>query len=91
MTLLFWGLTVSVIGKLLLAAGVLMAHSEIAHEHKIDAKVLRTFRTEKWLTLLGIVLIIAGYGMEIIFYGYTPLMPCGFEECGAVLQKAISQ
>ncbi len=81
MNLLFWGLTVSMLGKVLLAIGVLMAHSQIAHEHRIDAKVLRTFRTEMWITLAGLVLIIAGYFMEIYFYHYeTPLFTCSTQQ-----------
>ena len=82
MNLLFWGLTVSMIGKVLLAVGVLVAHSQIAHEHRIDAKVLKTFRTEMWITLAGLALILLGYGMEIYFYNYdTPLFTCDGSEC----------
>lgn len=81
MNILFWGLTVSVIGKVLLAVGVLKAHSEIAHEHKIDERVIRSFKTERWLTMIGISLIVIGYAMEIYFYGFTPLLTCTGEEC----------
>lgn len=84
MNLLFWGLTISVIGKILLAAGVLMAHSQIEHEHRIDAKVIRTFHKERAMTILGITLIIIGYGMEIYFYGYTTnMLTCQSVECDA--------
>jgi len=48
MNLLFWGLTTGVIGKVLLVVGILKAHGQITHEHRIDAKVLRTFHTEKY-------------------------------------------
>lgn len=85
MSLLFWGLTISVIGKILVVVGVLMAHSEIAHEHRIDAKVLRVFKTERWITIIGLILIIIGYVMEVIFYGFTPFMDCGFADCAALL------
>ena len=85
MNLLFWALTIGVIGKVLLAAGVLMAHSSLAQEHKIDEMVLRTFRKEQIITLVGITLIIIGYFMEIFFYGYTPLLSCGLENCGAAI------
>ena len=70
MNLLFWGLTISVIGKVLLVIGLLMAHSEISHEHKIDKKVLKTFKTERVLTLLGIFLIVLGsFGFYLNFNG----------------------
>jgi hypothetical protein len=81
MNLLFWGLTTGVIGKVLLVVGILKAHGQIAHEHRIDAKVLRTFHTEKILTLAGLFLIIIGYGLEIHFYGFTPLLTCTGHEC----------
>ena len=91
MNFLFWGLTISVVGKLFLAIGVLKAHSEIAHEHRIDAKVLRTFRTERWLTIIGIALIVLGYGLEIYFYGFTPFLTCSGEECMASINAAVRQ
>ncbi len=81
MIILFWALTVGVIGKVLLAIGVLMAHTAIAHEHKIDAKVIKTFRTEHTITIIGISLIIIGYFMELYFYGLTPFATCSIELC----------
>ena len=83
MSVLFWGLTISVIGKVLLVVGVLKAHGQISHEHRIDKKVLKSFKTERWLTITGLLLIVIGYTLEIIFYGFTPIMDCGFEECSA--------
>ena len=83
MNLLFGGLTTGVIGKVLLVVGILKAHGQITHEHRIDAKVLRTFHTEKILTLLGLFLIVLGYAMEIYFYGFTPLLTCVGSECAA--------
>jgi hypothetical protein len=91
MNLLFWGLTISMLGKVLLAIGVLKAHSQIAHEHRIDAKVLRTFRTEMWITIAGLIFILAGYGMEVVFYGFeTPFFTCSLhnnceEEAAALI------
>lgn len=90
MNLLFWGLTISVIGKILLAAGVIIAHTELAHERRIDSEVIRSFKLEMVLTVLGILFIILGYAMEIYFYGFTPLLTCTAEECGAALIKAMS-
>jgi len=66
-----------------LVVGILKAHGQITHEHRIDAKVLRTFHTEKILTLLGLFLIVLGYAMEIYFYGFTPLLTCVGSECAA--------
>ena len=92
MNLLFWGLTVSVVGKVFLAVGVLRAHSEIAHEHRIDAKVLRTFKTERWLTITGLALIVFGYALEIYFYGYiTDMLVCSGDDCMATLGTFITK
>ena len=76
MNILFWGLTIGMIGKVMLAAGVLIAHTELAHEKRIDAEVLQSFKLELWLTIFGLLLIVLGYGMEVYFYGFTPLLTC---------------
>jgi len=91
MNLLFWGLTIGVTGKVMLALGVLMAHSEIAHEHRIDARVLRSFKTERWITIIGILLIVLGYTLEIYFYNFTELLTCEGENCTALIGTFISQ
>ena len=92
MNLLFWGLTISVIGKIFLAAGVLIAHSELAHEMKVDKEVLASFRVERILTIVGILLIVFGYAMEIYFYGFaTELLTCLGSECGNAAAVMLSQ
>lgn len=73
------------IGKVLVAVGVIIAHLEIAHERKIDLEVLKSFRLELILTFIGLFMIVAGYFMEIYFYGYTPLLTCDTDQCGAAL------
>ena len=85
MNLLFWALTIGVIGKILLAAGVIIAHTELAHERRIDKLVLRSFKLELWLTIFGLLLIVLGYVMEIYFYGLTPLLTCDAVECSAAV------
>lgn len=91
MNILFWGLTVSVIGKVLLASGVIMAHSQIEHEHRIDAKVIRSFHKERAMTFVGILLILIGYGMEIYFYSGTDMLTCDTHaECDALTSTLIN-
>lgn len=90
MNILFWGLTIGMIGKLLLAAGVIIAHTELAHERKVDNEVLRSFRLEMALTALGVVLIVLGYFMEVYFYGFTPLLTCTGSECAAALSGVLA-
>jgi hypothetical protein len=92
MNLLFWGLTISMIGKVLLASGVLIAHTELAHEKRIDKKVIASFHLERTLTLTGILLILAGYGMEVYFYQFdTPLFTCSGSECIEAASLILSQ
>ncbi len=85
MNLLFWGLTIGVAGKIILGAAVLLVHLKIFEERKIDGAVLKSIRTEHLLTILGIVLIIAGYVMEIMFYNGVNLFTCEGTECAAML------
>jgi len=91
MNLLFWGLTVSVIGKVMLAIGVLIAHSELAHEKKIDLKVLKSFKMEHTLTITGLVLILAGYLMEIYFYDFVSMLTCSGADCALNAAVILSQ
>ncbi len=88
MNILFWGLTIGTLGKVLLAIGVIIAHSGIVKERKIDSAVLRSFRIEHTITILGVILIIIGYFMEIYFYGFTPFLTCSGAECSAAILNA---
>ena len=88
MNILFWGLTVGTIGKVMVAVGVLIAHSSIVKEKRIDMAVLRGFRIEHTITVLGLAFIILGYFMEVYFYGYTPFLTCTGEECSAAIINA---
>jgi len=86
MNLLFWGLTISMVGKIMLAAGILIAHGGLAHERRVDNIVLKDFKIERVLTIIGIILIIGGYLMEVSFYGFdTTLLTCNGNECAAAL------
>lgn len=92
MNLLFWGLTISIIGKIMLAVGVLIAHTELAHERRVDLEVLKSFKLERVLTILGIILMAAGYAMEIYFYGFTTdMLTCYGEECSGAAAAILSQ
>ena len=91
MNLLFWGLTISVIGKVLLVIGILKAHGKIVQEQKIDLQVLHTFHTEKMLTILGLIFILIGYALEIYFYGLTQLLTCVGIECSGAIGSILTQ
>jgi len=91
MNLLFWGLTVSMLGKVLLALGVLIAHTELAHERRIDKLVLKSFRIEHTLTIAGLAFIVAGYGMEVYFYDFVSMLTCFGEECALTAAAILAQ
>lgn len=61
----------------MLALGVIMAHWELAKERHIDAIVLRFFRIEYLITFIGVLFIVAGYLLEIYFYGKIDLLVAG--------------
>lgn len=59
------GFTLDVLGKVLLGVTVLLAHRRIVQEHRIDKEVLTEMRREQFLGLLGIVLIIIGFLLQL--------------------------
>ncbi len=91
MNLLFWALTIGTLGKVLLGIGVLFVHHKMAEERIIDLDVLKSFRLEFVLTIFGIFLIVAGYGMELYFYDMVSMLTCTGDECAlsaaAILAK----
>lgn len=91
MNILFWGLTVGVFGKVLVALAILKVHHIMAEERRIDSRVIRSFAFEKTITIIGVVAIIAGYMMELYFYGLTPLLTCHGTECIQAASAVLSQ
>lgn len=59
------GLTLDVLGKILLGLTVLIVHSHVLKEHKIDTDVLRSMKKEQILGITGIILIIIGYFLQL--------------------------
>ena len=91
MNILFWGLTIGAIGKVLLGVGVMIAHSSLVKEKRIDMVVIKGYRIEHALTVIGLIMIVVGYFMEIYFYGFTPFLTCSGAECGAAVSAAFSK
>jgi uncharacterized membrane protein len=92
MNLLFLGMTLSVIGKGMLALGVVWVHITMANERSIDDLVVKSFRTELVITILGFILILAGYIIEIsAFGGFSQFSSCEGAECAALITGAVSQ
>lgn len=62
------GLTLDTLGKVMLGITVLMVHWHVLREHKIDADVLRSMRREQILGASGILLIVAGYILQLLYH-----------------------
>lgn len=88
MNILFWGLTIGALGKVLLGVGVMIAHTSLVKEKRIDMAVLKGYRIEHALTVIGLIMIVLGYFMEIYFYGFTPFLTCSGTECSAAIINA---
>jgi hypothetical protein len=88
MNILFWGLTIGALGKVLLGVGVMIAHTSLVKEKRIDMIVLKGYRVEHALTVIGLIMIVVGYFMEIYFYGFTPFLTCTGAECSAAIINA---
>ncbi len=91
MNILFWGLTLGVIGKVMVVLAVLHMHHSLVKEGKIDRIILLTYRQERILTFIGLFLIALGYMLEITFYSPTNLFHCEDLRCAAALGEALSQ
>jgi hypothetical protein len=59
------GHTLDVIGKLMIAFTALSVHHRVRKEHKIDEVVFKQMRREQAVGIAGIILIIAGYLIEV--------------------------
>lgn len=68
MPLIFWAITASVFGKLLLGLAVVLVHWRVVKEHKIDKKVITEMRRERNIAIVGILLILLGYVLELAHY-----------------------
>jgi ABC-type iron transport system FetAB permease component len=91
MNLLLLGLTLGTLGKIILGVAVLLVHVHILKEHKIDAVVLKSMKREQLATVLGLVLIVVGYLMEVFFYaGSTNLLTCTGNACAAAVGSVLS-
>ncbi len=68
--MLFLGLTLGLIGKVLLGVSVILVHGKITKEKRIDGIVLMEMRREQFLAFLGVLLMIVGYALEISHFGF---------------------
>ncbi len=55
------------IGKLLVAYTAIAVHHRFLKEHKIDAAVFRIMRREQYVGIVGVILILAGFCLQLPF------------------------
>ena len=61
------GFILDVMGKLLVAYTAIAVHHRFLKEHKIDAAVFKTMRREQIIGIIGVVLIIVGFLLQLPF------------------------
>jgi len=90
MSLLFIGMTMSVIGKGMLGLAIIWVHVTMATERSIDELVVKAFRRETYITVVALFLIALGYIFEVYALGgFGALLTCEGLECAAVLGGAV--
>ena len=65
MTLEIIGFTLDVIGKIFIGIAVYFVHKRVMKEEKINKVVLKEMKKEKRIVIVGIILIVIGYLMQL--------------------------
>lgn len=87
--MLFLGMTLSVIGKVMLGLAIIWVHVTMSTERSIDEEVVKAFRRETYITITALILIGAGYFLEVYgLGGFDALMYCEGAECAAMVGGA---
>ncbi|MCR4330902.1 MAG: hypothetical protein NUV49_03425 [Patescibacteria group bacterium] len=68
MNTLIIGMTIGLIGKVILGVAVIRVHMHIATERKVDDDVIRAIEREKYITAAAIFFMIAGYFLETAYF-----------------------
>jgi len=67
MNYLFLSETLDLIGSLLIAYTAIMVHYRFRKEHKVDMKVFREMRREQMIGIFGVIFLLIGYFIKIVF------------------------
>ena len=59
------GMSLELIGTILLAVMVILVHLKLKKEHSLDAKVFYEIRLEKQIGSIAIILLIIGFGFQV--------------------------
>jgi len=61
----FIGFTLSAIGGLFVGYAAILVHHRFRKEHQVDDKVFAIMKRESFLGVLGLILIVVGYLLEL--------------------------
>ena len=68
MSLFLIGISLKTLGEVVVGLAVILVHVRIMKEHKLDRRVYKSIRNEKFWGLVGVVLIISGFLLEVAYY-----------------------
>lgn len=61
----FIGFTVGTVGKVFISYTAIVVHRRFQKEHRVDEKLFEVMRRESIVGILGMILIVAGYFIEV--------------------------
>ena len=59
--------TLDILGTIFIAYAALRVHHRVLAEHKVDEKVFRSMKIEQKLGILGVIMIVIGYFVELMW------------------------
>jgi len=65
-SILITGITLDVIGTVLIAYTAIRVHDRVRKEHTIDSRVMKEMGQERTIGITGVVLIIVGYIFQVL-------------------------
>ena len=68
MIILIAGMTIGLIGKVMLGIAVIRVHMHLALERKVDSDVISAIKREKYMTAAAIILMVVGYILETLYF-----------------------
>lgn len=68
MIILIAGMTIGLIGKVMLGIAVIRVHMHLALERKVDSDVISAIKREKYVTAAAIILMVVGYILETLYF-----------------------
>ncbi len=61
------GFTLHTLGEIMVGFTAIMVHHRVWKEHKIDKRVFAEMNKERKIGIIGLILIVAGFAIELVF------------------------